>query len=523
MILRKPYAFLIKHFKFIHIILTFLLSYVFYKSVNLLTFFNEYIGANQMTNVVGAESYLFDTFMFWASVLIVMLALIVFVLMFNKKKPLLYYFNLIIFYLAVFIFFIYAKEQISILEKELIDIRILKIIRDILAFGVSVEVLYIMISLVRGIGFDVKKFNFKDDLEDLDISEEDREEIEVALDFDVEVEKAKVRKTLRNFKYRVVENKSLLLFISLCVTGVIILLVFISYITREKIYKNGEMINPINFSFELSNVYLTKKNYEGEYVNGDKYFIILDTKVKKNTDAKYKLEKARMAVIVKGYSIYPTYAYSGSFKDIGFEYKDNELSNEFNNYLLVYEVPKQFLDDELYFKYYDINEKSYKYKLNYIDLDLIKETKNVELNKEVDFKKTLIGNTKLNITKIEFNDIFRINYNICLTKDECYKGYESIYPDFSSNYDRTIIKINGNLDLDEIYYKKISLANFISYFGNVYYEVGGKRFKADLNLIKPKKVDTSSVFFSVNKNILNADSIELEIKVRNYNYIYRIK
>ena len=83
MILRKPYAFLIKHFKFIHIILTFLLSYVFYKSVNLLTFFNEYIGANQMTNVVGAESYLFDTFMFWASVLIVMLALIVFVLMFS--------------------------------------------------------------------------------------------------------------------------------------------------------------------------------------------------------------------------------------------------------------------------------------------------------------------------------------------------------------------------------------------------------------------------------------------------------
>lgn len=523
MILRKPYAFLIKHFKFIHIILTFLLSYIFYKSVNLLTFFNEYIGANQMTIISGGETYLFNNFLFWTPILVIVLSLIVSVLMFNKNKPLIYYFSLIIFYLLLFVFFVFTKEQVRILGNELIDIRILKIIRDILAFCVSAEVLFVMISLVRGIGFDVKKFNFKDDLEDLDINEEDREEIEVAINFDVEEEKARIRKNIRLFKYRMVENKSLLSLISILAIVIITIICISMYFNKEKIYKVGEVINPSYFSFKLNNVYLTQKNYEGNYVDGDKYFVILDTNIKKITTAKYKLEKARMSIVSKGYSIYPTYAYSGSFKDIGFEYKDNDLSDEFNRYLLVYEVPKQFLDDELYFKYYDINESTYKYKLDYINLDLIKNTKTIKLNEKINFKDTLLGNTNLKISNIEFNDVFKINYNICLTKEECYMGYELIYPDLSSNYDRTLIKLSGKLELDETYYKKISLVNFIDYFGNIFYEIDGKRYKADLNHIKTEKVATSSVFFSVNKNILNASSIELEIKVRDYVYTYKIK
>ena len=42
MILRKPYAFFIKHFKLIHIILAVFAFYSIYKTKLLLDFFNEY-------------------------------------------------------------------------------------------------------------------------------------------------------------------------------------------------------------------------------------------------------------------------------------------------------------------------------------------------------------------------------------------------------------------------------------------------------------------------------------------------
>ena len=45
MILRKPYAFLVKHFRLIHIILLAFMAYVFVAAQNILDFLNEYIGS----------------------------------------------------------------------------------------------------------------------------------------------------------------------------------------------------------------------------------------------------------------------------------------------------------------------------------------------------------------------------------------------------------------------------------------------------------------------------------------------
>ena len=46
MILRRPYAFLIKHFRLIHLILFVLFGYITYKANNMLSFFKEYISNN---------------------------------------------------------------------------------------------------------------------------------------------------------------------------------------------------------------------------------------------------------------------------------------------------------------------------------------------------------------------------------------------------------------------------------------------------------------------------------------------
>lgn len=523
MILRKPYAFLIKHFKLIHIILTVLLSYIFYKTMGPLTFFNDYINAGQMTTIIGGEAYLFNTFLFVALLLSIFIAIVISVLMFNKKKPLFYYFVLIGFYFACFIFFLYTQGQVHTLEQELIDVRIIRMIRDVLVAFVVVQFVLIIFSLIRGVGFDFKKFNFKEDLEELDVSEEDREEIEVALNIDTDIHKTKLKKRLRYLRYSIIENKNLLLIVSLIVIGVLIIFCSFMAFKKDKIYNQGTFISPIYYTLKISDSYLTQKNYLGENVDGDKNFLILNIEAKKNVDAKKTLEKARMAINADGYLIYPTYDYNGSFKDIGFEYNDYELEKEFNDYLIVYEIPKQFLSEQLYFEYYDINDEKYKIKLDYINLDLIKLDNNIELNKNISLKDSILNESDIKLSNIEINDIFKINYNLCVSNNECYQYYENVYPDLSSNYDRTIIKIGADLNINDNYYKKLSLSTFISYFGNIYYEYNGKMYKGDLKQIVPKKVSTKDVFFSVNKNIKSADSIYFEMRIRNYKYTYKIK
>lgn len=522
MILRKPYAFFIKHFKLIHIILTILLSYIFYKSMNVLTFFNDYISANQMTIIAGGEAYLFNSLVFISIGLSILISVIISALMFNKKKPLFYYFSLIITYIVLFIFLLYTKGQVHTLEQELIDIRVIRMIRDVFVAAIVVQFIFIVMALIRGVGFDVKKFNFKEDLEELDISEDDREEIEVAVNFDVEHYKTKMKKKIRYFKYSLVENKLLILIFIGVITLIIGGTIIYGMIRNGKVYEQGNYISPIYYSLTVKSSYLTQKDYKGKKINGDKYFVILDINARKNTTAKKILDRARMAINVGDYRIYPTYDYIGTFRDIGYEYNDYELTNEYNSYLLVYEVPKQFLDKKMVFEYTDIDDKRYRIDINYINLDEIQHEEMIKLNKQIDLKNTILKDGMLNFSGVEVADKFRLDYQLCVTDKECYQYYENIYPDLSSNYDRTLMKVGMTLDIPN-YYKKLSLGDFINYFGNIYYEIDGQGYRTNIKQIETKKVSTKDIYLSVNSDIKKASVIKLEFKIRNYKFIYNLK
>ena len=522
MILRKPYAFLIKHFKLIHIILTLLLSYIFYKSMNLLTFFNEYISANQMTIISGGEAYLFNGFIFLALILSILIAIIIAVLMFNKKKPLLYYFSLIIGYLILFIFLLYTKGQVHTLEQELIDIRIISMIRDVLIAVVVIQFFFIIISLIRGVGFDVKKFNFKEDLEELDINEEDREEIEVAIKFDLESYKTIVKRKFRYLKYNLIENKMLIIILIFILISIIGGIIFYGRFNKNKVYSQGTYINPLYYSLTIKDAYLTQRDYQGNVIDKNKTFVILNTNVRKTTTSNKTLYVARMAINVDNYRIYPTTDYVGSFRDIGYEYNSYELSSQYTSYILVYEIPKQFLNKKMFFEYTDINNKVYRIALNYINLDIIKEEKEIGLNNQIELNNTILGDSFFSFEGVEMNDQFKIDYELCVSDNECYQFYENIYPDLSSNYDRTLIKLKLNLNMNS-YYKKLSINDFVNYFASINYEIDGKKYITNMKQIKTKKVDTKDLYLSVNSNIKQATSINLEFNIRNYKYVYKVK
>ena len=53
MILRRPFAILIKYFKLIHIVLTILSAFLLYRTNLILTFFNEYLRTHN--SVIGKD------------------------------------------------------------------------------------------------------------------------------------------------------------------------------------------------------------------------------------------------------------------------------------------------------------------------------------------------------------------------------------------------------------------------------------------------------------------------------------
>lgn len=229
-----------------------------------------------------------------------------------------------------------------------------------------------------------------------------------------------------------------------------------------------------------------------------------------------------MAINVDDYNIYPTTDYVGSFRDIGYEYNSYELSDQYTSYILVYEVPKQFLKKKMFFEYTDINNKVYRIALNYINLDIIKEEKEIGLNNQIELNNTILGDSFLSLNEVDINDQFKIDYELCVSDNECYQFYENIYPDLSSNYDRTLIKLKLNLNMNS-YYKKLSINDFVNYFASINYEIDGKKYITNIKRIKTKKVDTKDLYLSVNSNIKQATSINLEFNIRNYKYVYKVK
>ena len=106
MILRKPYAFLIKYFKLIHLFIAVLIGYLLYKSYNLVDFLSLSVANNYNAVISGQIAGLFiNYFMYFAIILILGFLIAIYYLLSHKDKPRKFYMYSIIYYIILFILF----------------------------------------------------------------------------------------------------------------------------------------------------------------------------------------------------------------------------------------------------------------------------------------------------------------------------------------------------------------------------------------------------------------------------------
>ena len=130
MILRKPYAFLVKHFKLIHVLLTLVIAFLVYRTNIILNFLNQYIASNQTSPIDNLTNTMFNIWMFIFPFFIIVLSLIIISLMYVKKKPIfLYIFNIVL-AVAILVFYNLAYSMFTEMEAILLEIRSVRLFRD---------------------------------------------------------------------------------------------------------------------------------------------------------------------------------------------------------------------------------------------------------------------------------------------------------------------------------------------------------------------------------------------------------
>ena len=152
MILRKPYGFLIKHFRIIHLLLFFLFAYVTSRANNILNFFKDYIRVNGNMEIIPENYFNISIVIFM--VLIVGLLVTIYYLMRYKKKPRILYIVSIIVIILSLIMFIYLHGNIKTLEiSSSMSGRQIRLLRDISRFNFWGLFIICIPMLIRGLGF----------------------------------------------------------------------------------------------------------------------------------------------------------------------------------------------------------------------------------------------------------------------------------------------------------------------------------------------------------------------------------
>ena len=525
MILRKPYAFLIKHFKLIHLLLCILSVYLLLKTGQAIAFLSN--GMSSTLMAVNIINTITTPLLFSIIIISIIFTIVLLVIMIIKQKPYIFYIINLCNYFSILILFIVTNNDINALRAGTATNITLGLTADLLSFSIIVQAVCAIFVFIRMTGFDIKKFSFGEDLEQLNINEKDREEFEVSITFDFQSYKRAFNEKIKQTKYFYAENK----FVINCVIGFVILVLGISIyfmnFIKNKNYSQHQIFNFDGLTFNIENSYITQNNYQGNKITNNK-ILILEIKVKNNTNMNKTINTGKL-VIKSGNNYYgQTQKYVNSVLDLGEVYNEENISTEYQKYILLYEVPSGNYQ-------LSVNKgTNYSNKDDYMNIaidpiDLDKKNKLIQktLPTKVELNDSVLGDSVLQINTIDINSKFKVDYNTC-NNNQCTSYYEYIRPVLNSNYDKTLIRINGKADIDDsIFTQGINnLYQLLQYYGIIKYKVDGISYysKVPISNVQPQNVVLQDTYFiETDKNIENASSVQLILNIRNQEYVYNLK
>lgn len=516
MILRKPYAFLIKHFKAINLCVLLTMLFCLNRVLALYSFVKDYLQLGIYNVTLNSISNYINIYLYLALGIILLITGILVFLLRKKDKPYISYIYIILLVLISFVLLIYVHNYFSYHALKEFNRQMALLIRDLVLIDSLFYYPIIFVLIIRSLGIDLKNFGFYEDEAFVTASEEDREEIEVDVAFNKERYLRMIKNKIRYTKYFFLEHKMIL-----SLVGLLVLLIgsfnFYKYFYIEnRIYKEGETFSSNYYKIKINNTYLTDKDYTGNVISSNnRFFVVVDTDVT-NLTSERTFDASKLFLYVDDDYYVPTVRYNKSFADMGNTYNKDKIIayKETHNFILIYEIDKPKTDSNFLLKYQELytSKKMTRIKVKVLDISTFKQKGMSILGEKL--------NVPLNLSK--GYDITIPQYEV--TKDRKYT-YESCYSYNCPIYERVLTATNGKTLLFFKWASDTDLQDFLSFlkkYGKVRYRVDNQEYIEKVSL-KITNYRGKYAYLEVNQNIENATNIELVFTVRTYQYVYRLK
>ena len=518
MIIKSPYAFLIKNFRKVHIVLLLLSMYIYYKTMQVHSFVNEFLRLGTY-DAYSEPISRYINFLLIISVLVVIVASTLILLLLKKKgKPWKTYLIPVIDYILLFIGFIVVYSYFKSYHGQF-NVAGIRTMRDIFFVGTLPQYAIFIILGIRILGIDTNKFEFAKDEEFLQLEDKDKQEFEFSINVDKHSFVRLYRRLFRNLGYFYKEHQRIINAFGIAIVAIFLFrgirLVFVTH----KVYRQGQNVGSSGYTIKVNNAYFTDKDYKGKVIVKGYNFVVLDVSIT-NHYGRRKINFNRFH-LMNGVSNYSPTAkqYGKYFSDLGVAYDDKTISKgETFNTLLIYRVDKKLKRSRfvLYYQEFVSAKETYlrKIKLKIADVSKIKDVTKTKLENE--FKIT-IDNEEEEITfdNLEILDTVRYKQNkcnstTCRIKEIDYKprdGYKILKLEFDSN------GIDGKEMID-----------FLSKYGKINY-IDNKDEEKAVNI--SNAVDRSYlgkyVYILMPESIKNTKKCEMVITVRNKRYTINLK
>ncbi len=533
MILKKPYAFLIKHFRLIHLIIALATIFLTYKTSKIVLFFNAYIkNGYRLTESNLASNYV-TILMYLAVLLILLVAIVIYLLFKEKDKPRKYYVYLIVYYILLFSLLAFAHNALNSLEITTVSAKTVRMYRDLSLIFSLPQYFFLVFTLIRGIGFDIKKFNFSKDISELQIEAKDNEEFEFVVDLPTYKIKRTIRRSLRELKYFALENTFVLICVLIIIALVIGTTIYTNRNTYSQTYEENQTFTLNNYKVRVLDTIISPLDYNGHVLTKGKSYLIVLLSMENKTNTSKVLNKDDYRLLIDDKIVYPTTNKNEYFIDLGNPYANQKIAKKStSNYAFIYEITNEEIRSEYTLRIqeyldYRNNEIIANYKEIKIKPAVIKtlETvKSVNLNEKLDLSASTLSKSDLLVSNYEITKSYKYNYTFCIDSD-CQTSIDTVDATYQTEKAKTLLVLSYTLNLDATTPYKNNIKSNLAFFNDflkVKYTYDNKEYTSAVVNKTPNNI-TDKVVLELPAEIKNAANISLIFTIRDKVYSIVLK
>ena len=529
MIIKKPYAFLIKNFRLIHGILFIMLTYLAINTFNIYTFFSGYATNNYYVSQTDLAGSYVSFLMYIACIFVILISFIVYYLLEVKNKSNKMYIFISLYAFILFIYFIYISSVFNGLETTSLKLEEIRALRDIALIVLVPQLVFLIVIFGRTLGFNIKKFDFKRDLEELQIDSADSEEVEVTLTDNSYKIKRFFRKLLRLTKYFFLENRIFVIGVASVIVLIISIVLFNRINIYSESYNENENILANTIWYNVKESYITNLDARNNVINSDKSYVLVIVDVSNKFNSIYSLDSSIFRLDINGNYVFPSLSSSDKFVDLGTVFTESDIgAGEDKELIVVFEIDKVDIKNEYIFKIKNSNIKN-SYKDVIIKPSMIDNVKNMGtflLPNEIDLKDSLLKDSKILISSYEIADRFKEEYTYKTNDGKIHNAVYSIIPSSVDKQNKTIIRFKTSLILDKNLKINKTIKNvtdFFNYFCSIRYRYLGNYKNVKLEKMNLGFESKDYIYLEIPAEVKEANKIELIILIRGIKYTISLK